>query len=248
MSKKTVAIIPARSGSKSIPHKNIKIFRDKPLIAHSILQACQLKDDGLLDDIFVSTDSHEYQIISEKWGARVPFLRPPEISGDNSTDYEFLKHFIDWKVNNEPDSLPDTIIQFRPTYPGRSYKIIRDIYQTFMNNYDNYDSLRTVVPIEKTPYKMYHMNGDHLIPIFKTGPNGINEPYNIGRQLLPPSYLHNGYLDIIKTDTILKKNSITGDSIYGYIMNENEIDDIDYESDWIRAEKVDMSLEINIEN
>lgn len=237
MSKKGVAIIPARSGSKSIPHKNIRLFNGKPLIAHSIFQAQRLKEDNLIEDIIVSTDSDEYKEIAEKWGARVPFLRPIEISGDESTDYEFLKHFVDWKINNEPNSIPDFIIQFRPTYPLRNHTLLTNMVLTFLNEFNQYDSLRTVVPIDKTPYKMYHLDENHLKPIFSISPNGIKEPYNVGRQMLPPAYLHNGYLDILKTDTLLKKNSISGDRIYGYVMDESETDDIDYEVDWARAEK-----------
>ena len=74
---KILALIPARSGSKTIPHKNIKMYRDKPLIAHSIEVAKQSK---YINDIVVSTDSEKYANISKYYGARVPYLRPKEIS------------------------------------------------------------------------------------------------------------------------------------------------------------------------
>ena len=234
---KISAIIPARSGSKSIPHKNIRVFNDKPLIAHSICQAKKLEEMGLLNEIIVSTDSIEYKKVAEEWGARVPFLRPAEISGDESTDYEFLKHFVDWKIENEPDSIPDIIIQLRPTYPNRSIEKMADMITIFKKEFDEYDSLRTVVPVDKTPFKMYFMENNDLKPLFYTSPNGIKEPYNVGRQILPPTYLHNGYVDILKTDTLLKKNSISGERIRAYLMDNNETDDIDYENDWVKAEK-----------
>lgn len=235
--KNVVAIIPARSGSVSIPHKNIRLFKDKPLIAHSICQALILKEEGLINDVIVSTDSREYKEIAEFWGARVPFLRPVEISGELSTDYEFLKHFVEWKEENEPDTVPDVLIQFRPTYPNRRVELLREMVTTFLREYDNYDSLRTVIPFEKSPFKMYIVNNDELKPLFDVSPNGVKEPYNVGRQMLPSAYLHNGYLDILKTDILLKKKSITGDRIRAFIMNEDELDDVDYEIDWARAEK-----------
>ena len=84
-----LALIPARSGSKGIPHKNIATFRGKPLLAHSISQA---KQSSLVTRVIVSTDSSLYADISSRYGAEVPFLRPPEISGDFSTDLEAFVH------------------------------------------------------------------------------------------------------------------------------------------------------------
>ena len=108
LSKKILCIIPARSGSKSLPHKNIKDFKGKPLLAWSIDQA---KNSNYCDKmrIIVSTDSKHYAEIAKKWGAEVPFLRPEEISGDKSTDYECMKHAIDWLQQND-NYVPDIIL------------------------------------------------------------------------------------------------------------------------------------------
>ena len=88
-----VALIPARSGSKGIPNKNIKHYKNITLICHSINIA---KESKYINGIIVSTDSELYKEISEKNGARCPFIRPSNISGDLSTDYEFIKHYIQW--------------------------------------------------------------------------------------------------------------------------------------------------------
>jgi len=231
--RKILCLIPARSGSKGIPHKNIKDFKGKPLIAHSIYQAQQSKYFKQMR-IIVSTDSREYADIANKWGAETPFLRPKEISGDMSVDYEFIKHALDWLKNNE-DYIPDIILQLRPTYPTREVELLNNCIRQFLDNYDNYDSLRTVVITPKTAYKMYRIKGNELIPLFREV-DGVKEPYNRCRQDLPVTYLHNGCIDIFKTN-IVSRGTISGDKILPYVMAQNEINDIDSMEDWKNAEK-----------
>ena len=228
---KIVCIIPARSGSKGIKHKNIKNFKNRPLLAWSIEQAIQCNYNMR---IIVSTDSEEYKNIALKYGAEVPFLRPSEISKDNSTDIEFINHAIHWLKKNE-NYQPDIILQLRPTQPLRKIEDIDKCLKIFIDNYDKYDSLRSVVEFEKSPFKMYTINSDktYLQPLFKSIKN-MNEPYNQCRQYLPKTYLHNGYIDIIKT-SILEGNTISGDRIYPYIMNKDDTIDIDTIEDWEKA-------------
>ena len=227
---KILCIIPARSGSKGIPHKNIKLFHDKPLLAWSISQAEQSKYDMR---IIVSTDSQKYANIANNYGAETPFLRPSEISQDLSTDYECIKHCLDWLNLNE-NYIPDIVLQLRPTQPLRKIDTIDKCLDIFIQNRNNYDSLRTVVEFEKSPYKMYNIVNNQLIPLF-TEINNIKEPYNQCRQVLPKTYLHNGYIDIFNAD-IIHDNTISGLSIYPYVMNKNDVIDIDNNDDWIKAE------------
>lgn len=227
-------IIPARSGSKGIPKKNIKLFAGKPLIEWSIIQSKNSKYFNNNSRVFVSTDSEEIRKISIDCGAEAPFLRPLEISQDLSTDYECIDHFINFLKENKIN-LPDLIVQMRPTYPNRKINIIDDIIEKFIENYNLYDSARTVIETDKTPYKMYNIDNNKLIPLFHEV-NNIKEPYNQCRQILPKTYLHNGYLDIIKTESFINTRSITGNSIMSYVMNKNETDDIDTLEDWKNAE------------
>lgn len=90
---KTLCLIPARSGSKRIKNKNIKLFHGKPIISYSINLA---KKTNLFDDIYVSTDSYKIAKISKKYGAKIPFLRPKNISGDNTPDIKVKNHFINY--------------------------------------------------------------------------------------------------------------------------------------------------------
>ena len=223
---KILCIIPARSGSKGLPNKNILDFKGKPLLSWSIEQALQSKYDMR---IIVSTDSEEYQKIANNYGAETPFIRPEEISGDYSSDYECINHCINWLRENENNEY-DIVLHLRPTQPCRKVIDIDNCLDLFIENYNDYDSLRTVIPIEKSPFKMYTLEENSLKPLFNSI-NGINEPYNQARQLLPQCYLHNGYIDILKTELLINK-TISGTRIYGYIMSDNNDIDIDTEKDF----------------
>ena len=238
---KIVAIIPARSGSKRIPFKNIKKYAGYPLIYWSIQLA---KSSPYIDDVVVSTDCEDIANISKQYGASVPFIRPKHISGDLSTDYEFMEHFI-----KNTHNIPNIIVHLRPTYPNRQLDILNDCITKFIDVINEFDSLRTVCTVDKPPFKMYSIENNQLIPLFSSI-NSINEPYNMPAQLLPISYWHNGYIDIIKVETILDQKSMSGTKIYPYIMDKKEIDDIDTIEEWDASEKkfMDNILNTNILN
>jgi len=235
-----LCIIPARSKSKGIPHKNIKLLNNKPLLAYSIEQAKEsiyYKNNKMR--IVLTTDSQEYANIGISYGAEVPILRPDEISGDLSTDFEFIEHMVNYLETTE-NYKPNIVLQLRPTQPLRKIKDIDTCLDLFIENYENYDSLRTVVPFGKSPYKMYEIHNNVLKPILpnlEINNQTIIEPYNQCRQLLPACYLHNGYIDILKPSLIINKK-ISGDRIYPYVMDEKDTIDIDYIEDWNNCEKL----------
>lgn len=228
--KQILCLIPARCGSKGIPDKNIKEFNGKPLISWSIEQAQKSKHDMR---IIVSTDSEKYAEIARNYGAETPFIRPKEISGDLSTDYEFIEHALNYLKQTE-NYIPDIVLQLRPTQPCRKVSTIDECLDIFISNMDIYDSLRTVVPFEKSPFKMYTILNNNLKPLFNKV-NEIDEPFNQCRQVLPQSYLHNGYIDIFKA-SIVSYGTISGNNIYPYVMDKNDTIDIDYMDDWVNAE------------
>ena len=235
--KKILCIIPARSGSKGIKNKNIKLLHGLPLLAHSIIHAKSSKYVKNMR-IVVSTDSNEYRKISIKYGAEVPFLRPEGISLDQSTDYECFIHCLDWLKTNE-NYEPEIILQLRPTQPCRTPELIDSCLDIMIQNWENFDSVRTIIKAKKSPYKMYSFVEDNKIePILKIG----KDSHNMCRQFLPEIYLHNGYVDIVKTNQVLKRNGDISGKIYGYIMNEKEDYDIDTEEDFKR---VKVSLKID---
>lgn len=227
----TLAIIPARGGSKGIPRKNIKDFAGKPLIAWSILQALSAKQ---VDRVIVSTDCDAIAKVAEEWGAEVPFRRPAEISGDLSTDFEFMAHALEF-LREEGSDMPDLIVHLRPTFPLRSSEFIDGCVTTLRDD-EAATSLRTIIPTEKSPYKMYTLGcGSKAIPLFDTV-NGLTEPYNRCRQELPLTYLHNGCVDVIRRETI-ESGSMTGSHIHGVIMDAGAHDDLDMMHQWSVAEK-----------
>ena len=228
-----VALIPARSGSKGLIDKNIKLYKNEPLMAHSIKIALESE---YINEVYVSTDSEKYQNIALQYGAKITPLRPSNISDDLSPDIDTFKHFIQMFEDNK-EKIPDIIVHLRPTYPNRNIKLLNECIKIFMDNknYSNYDSLRTVVKIDKTPYKMYYIKNDLLIPFIKTH-HIYFEPYNQPRQLFEDTYLHNGCIDIIKTSVITKYNLLSGFNILPFIMNEDEINDIDNIIDFIKSE------------
>lgn len=173
------ALIPARGGSKGIPRKNMVPLRGKPLVVHSIEQA---QASQLIDRVIVTTDDEEIAETARRAGAEVPFMRPSEIAQDLSTDLEFMQHYIAWQEGADRKAMPDIIVQLRPTYPNRTPEFIDECIRDF--DLSTHTSLRTVVPIEKSPFKMYTLEpgGSVLTPLFESV-DGLEQPYNACRQV-----------------------------------------------------------------
>jgi CMP-N,N'-diacetyllegionaminic acid synthase len=238
--KKILCVVPARSGSQAVKHKNIRDFMGKPLLAHSISQARQSKHFENMR-IIVSTDSSHYAAIAREHGAECPFLRPSELSGPLSTDLECMQHCLKWLKCNE-NYAPDFILQLRPTQPLRSISDIDMCIDIFKKNCHVYDSLRSVVEVDTSPFKMYTVTneedsykGPTLRPLFAEL-DGLHEPFNNARQLLPKAYLHNGYIDIVNTEVVIR-GFMSGEEIFPYVMKREDTIDIDTEEDWLRAEE-----------
>ena len=233
--KNIIAIIPSRSGSKGVPGKNIKNILGRPLMAYSIKAALHSK---LIDRVIVSTDSPEYAEIAINYGAEVPFLRPKEISQDNSTDLDFFKHAIEWMRANE-GYIPEYFVHLRPTTPMRDPIIIDNAIDKLMNS--NFTSLRSVHKMSESAYKAFEIKGDILSRIFDQGTD-LDES-NFSRQSYPTTYDANGYVDVVRSQLIIEENLLHGNRVLPFLTEAtNEIDekgDID---------KVQYLLERNILN
>ena len=208
---KIIAVIPARSGSKSFKNKNIHIYKNKPLIYHSIKLA---KESKYIDRVLISTDSKRYRDISKKFGAEVPFLRPKKISKDNSTDLEWAKHIANYLKKNENYS-PDIIIHLRPTTPNRDLNIFNKGIKFFLKNLKKVNGMRSVSKLNQPPQKMFMIKKNLLVGYFNKTLRG--EYYNLPRQVYDECYLPNGYIDIIKPSYFLKKNTLMGNKILAYL-------------------------------
>lgn len=222
-----LAIIPARSGSKSIPNKNIRLIHGKPMLAYSIEHAL---DSKWINRVIVSTDSEEYAEIARSYGAEVPFLRPAEFAMDNSLDIEVFTYVLN-KLKKEEGYEADIVVQLRPTYPIRKISDIDAAIDIILSD-QNIDSVRSLAPAKEIPYKMWKMNANgKLEPLMKD----IKECYNMPRQELPKVYYQNACIDVIRPRVILEENSMSGKIIYGYPMEQNY--DIDTEEEWLEAEE-----------
>lgn len=228
-----LALIPARGGSKGIPRKNIRNFAGYPLIAWSIAAA---KQSELVTRIIISTDDEEIASVAKEWGAEAPFLRPAEFAQDKTTDLPVFEHALQWLKENE-GYVPDIVIQLRPTSPFRPAGMIDDAIR-ILQNHDDADCVRGVVTAGQNPFKMWRFNGEDkpLNPLLTV--DGIKEPYNAPRQILPPVYWQTGHIDAIRTATIVEKKSLTGDVIYPLVIDSKYTVDIDTLSDWAKYEAV----------
>lgn len=236
-----LAVIPARGGSKGIPRKNIKDFAGFPLIAYSIAAA---KQSRLVTRVIVSTDDQEIAGIARQWGAETPFLRPEAFARDNTLDLPVMQHCLAWLSETEGYH-PDIVLWLRPTSPIRPIHCLDDAIQTLLDHPEA-DSIRGVIPAGQNPFKMWTLDSrsGELLPLLKV--EGIKEPYNAPRQVLPDTYWQTGHIDAIWTKTILEKQSMTGDVIFPLMVDPRYTVDIDVASDWEGAERLlsDDSLDI----
>jgi N-acylneuraminate cytidylyltransferase len=231
MKPEVLAIIPARGGSKGIPRKNIRNFREFPLIAWSIAAA---KQSTLVTRVIVSTDDEEIAAVARAWGAETPFLRPAEFSQDKTTDLPVFEHALNWLAEHE-NYRPDVVVQLRPTSPIRPRNCVDDAVQILLQHADA-DSVRGVVPAGQNPHKMWRLPADKNGPMKNLLPvEGIEEPYNAPRQILPDIFWQTGHIDAIRPAVILN-GSMSGKTIYPLLIDPKFTVDLDNLNDWMRAE------------
>ena len=185
------ALIPARGGSKSIPTKNIYNLAGYPMLAYSIA-ACK-KTSGI-GHIVVSTDDEEIAEVARQFGATVPFVRPKEFATDDATDLDVIKHFFSAEG-------PQDIAFVRPTTPLRDQKLMESIIECFYAKRAQISGLRTAHELPESPYKFLKIAEGYFTGFFDDY-EGNKDYTNLPRQVFPKAYLPNGFLDIVKKETI----------------------------------------------
>ncbi|MHC1771549.1 MAG: HAD hydrolase family protein [Flexilinea sp.] len=239
-----LAIIPARGGSKGIPGKNIRNFAGYPLISYSIAAAKQSK---LVTRVIVSTDDSEIASVARAWGAETPFLRPSEFAADHSLDLPVFRHALQWLAENEGYK-PDIVVQLRPTSPIRPLTMVDDAVQLLIDHPEA-DSVRGVVPSNENPFKMWRIDPvtgtmSGLINI-----EGIEEPYNAPRQVLPVTYWQTGHIDAIRPEhTFMAADSMSGKVILPLMVDPSFTVDIDTLADWVRYETLVYNGKLDMVN
>ena len=237
----TLALIPARGGSKGIPRKNIRNFAGYPLIAWSIAAA---KQSQLVTRVIVSTDDEEIASVAREFGAETPFLRPAKFAEDNTTDLPVFEHALGWLAEHE-NYHPEIVVQLRPTSSIRPRGLVDDAIQVLLDHKDA-DSVRGVVSAGQNPHKMWRISGENGPMKNLLDVPGITEPYNAPRQILPPIYWQTGHIDAIRAETITKGGSMSGGVIYPIIIDSRYTVDIDNLQDWARYEHLVSTGELDM--
>jgi YrbI family 3-deoxy-D-manno-octulosonate 8-phosphate phosphatase len=226
---RVLAIVPARGGSKSIPRKNIKPLGGVPLLAYSIEAGRAAR---LVDRVIVSTDDDEIAAVAQRYGAEVPFVRPPSLAEDHTPDLPVFQHALQWLEKHDRYT-PDIVVQLRPTSPIRSPGCV-DAAIELLRDDPTADSVRGVVLASQNPYKMWRLQTDGLLtPLLDTADP---EAYNRPRQELPLTYWQTGHVDAIRAASILRQDSMSGGRIKALVIDGAYTCDIDTPADWHRIE------------
>lgn len=219
MKKKILALIPARGGSKRLPHKNIKDFCGKPLVSWTIEQAFSSR---FIDKVVVSTDDEEIASVASNYGAEIPFLRSEELSSDDSPIIDTIIQSIDWfKKRNESF---DILILLQPTSPLRSFNDIDKCIEIYLN--EKPSSIISVSEEKK-----------HLSMFFKIDNGYLESLLNDFRfKDLPNIFTPNGAIFVSSVNNICESKSFYKGNILPYIMPSERSIDIDYEFDFKLSE------------
>lgn len=225
---KAIALVPARAGSKRIPSKNVRPLAGHPLLAYSIAAA---RASGVFDDIVVSTDSPEYAAVARHYGAAVPFLRPPALSGDESPDIEWITFSLE-RLATEHRRY-DCFSILRPTSPFRLPGTICRAWQAFVAE-DGADSLRAVERCRQHPGKMWVLRERRLLPLLPFTVNG--RPWHSNQyQALPEVFAQNASLEMAWT-RVVERGSIAGEAVMPFFTEGYEGFDLNNPLDWLLAE------------
>lgn len=216
----SVAIIPARGGSKRIPHKNIKDFLGKPIIAYSIEAALK---SGLFDEVMVSTDDAEIASVARSCGASVPFMRSAQTANDYATTADVIREVLD--CYRKSGKSFDVLCCLYSTAPF----VTQDNLKEAFSKLGEFDSVFTVVQYSYPVQRSLNV---------RDGKVGMNFPQfkDSRSQDLEATYHDAGQFYFAKTETFLKENTLWGSNTGALILPELQVQDLDTETDWKLAE------------
>jgi N-acylneuraminate cytidylyltransferase len=220
----SIAVIPARGGSKSIPRKNLIDVLGHPLISYTIDSALKCKS---IDRVIVSTDDPEIARCAIMYGSEV-VIRPTEYAKDTSRDDGLILHIL----RKFPEiSQSDKVIFLRPTHPIRNPETIKKAQEKFEAGYQKFSSLRSMKLSNEIVFKTWGITeGGSAIPAFNSDLTEVEDPSNAPRQVLPPTYYQDGYVEILPFETVVKFSNTAGPRVLPFIIDEYS-HDIDYLSD-----------------
>jgi CMP-N-acetylneuraminic acid synthetase len=224
-----VAIIPAKARSRRVPNKNMRPFRGRPLLVHTVEQAVKSR---LVDEVYVSTEAPEIRELAEACGARVPFLRPPEMSGDEVHSSVPILHMLEELGGAARYSF---CVMLLPTTPLRSARTIDEVVQLSTARRSN---VLSVTPFGKTLFHLRSVDAEGcLVPVTQ------KIAYNFQTAVTPELFYLNGSVYCAPVEEVLAHRTFQYGRPVAYVMNELEAIDIDTEEDFLAAERIATLLE-----
>ncbi len=220
---RTIAIIPARSGSKGLKDKNIKELCEKPLMAYAIENALKCQ---YIDCVMVSTDSEKYAEIAQKYGAEVPFLRSELLASDTAKTLDVIYEVID-EYEKRGEKF-DVVVLLQPTSPLCTTHNLNEAFEMLYNR--KADSIVSVCECEHSPLLSNVLGADLNLHHF------VKDYSDTRRQDMSTFYRLNGAIYISKIERLKQMKSFYGEKSYAYIMKTEESVDIDSEIDFVIAE------------
>ena len=226
LTKKVLAIIPARGGSKRIPRKNIKSFAGKPMI-HWPLE--ELKKNNLIKDILVSTDDDEIKRTVELLDIKVPYTRPSELSDDFTGTAKVVKHAVDWYMNNV--SYVDYILT---VYPTAVFLNNEDIIEAakLLNSDDDTQIVFSGTEFSFPIQRAVSLDKKNNVKMFQT------EHVHTRSQDLTKAYHDAGQFYLYRINAAIKEYSALEAQSKMIVLPRDRVVDIDEPEDFRLAEKL----------
>lgn len=217
-----IAIIPARGGSKGVKNKNIIDVMGKPLIAYTIEPALRAVEEGLIDDVVVSTDSEKIARVAREAGASVPCMRPAEIAGDKAKTPDAILHMVE---HCEAMGVAmDSVMVLQPTSPLRTCDDIRESVELWDRN--SALSLISCYPDETLALTiMYRREGDAAAPLSDMHNKGVR------RQDHETLYIRNGAVYITAVSYLKANRRVISENPLMYPMPKSRSVNLDTEED-----------------
>ncbi|MCI0336614.1 MAG: acylneuraminate cytidylyltransferase family protein [Acidobacteria bacterium] len=222
---RVLGLIPARSGSKGVPRKNLKLLWGKPLLEYTAEAA---HASSRLSRVILSTEDEEIAEAGRRCGLEVPFLRPVELARDKTPMLPVAQHALR-TLEAEGDTF-DALCLLQPTNPLRRPEDIDQCIELLGRN--DVDAVVTVLPVpdEYNPHWVYFSDADGLLRLS----TGESTPIS-RRQELPPALHRDGSVYVTRRNVLMEENSFYGSRLIGYRMDPERSVNIDSLEDWERA-------------
>jgi len=231
---KIMGIVGIRSGSKGVPDKNIRPLAGKPLVGWILEAARQSK---YMNRVVVSTDSPDYAAVATSFGADVPYLRPVELAADDSPEFEYVKHMVEWLDKNE-GYLPDIVVRMMATVPLQSTEDIDAVIGKLVED-PKADSAVVIAEARQHPVKALKVVDDD-----EGGKKLVTYLTDSGREVTPlarqnyEKVYFRANIIACRRRTIFDTNSLTGDLVRFHIIPQERAVDIDNPIDFFVTEQL----------